>query len=150
MPFYGSKLESPNSPAGAYSWQGNAGNLYVQPGIGGNGWRNFNTIGITWAAGITPSRSTCATERISPDTASPGDTVEIQGRHFGRHQANRVFSMNRFGSKTRMTVLDWSDSLIRAQVPARLDPGQYVVLIYYDGLYVSSSDSVRMTIERSP
>jgi hypothetical protein len=42
MPFYGLKLESPNSPVGAYSWQGSAGNLYARPGADVRGWRNLN------------------------------------------------------------------------------------------------------------
>lgn len=42
MPFYGLKLESPTSPAGAYSWQGSGGNLYVRPGADVKGWRNFD------------------------------------------------------------------------------------------------------------
>lgn len=38
---YAIQLESPNSPPGAYSWRGSAGNPYVQPANSGKGWRNF-------------------------------------------------------------------------------------------------------------
>lgn len=48
MPFYGLRLESPNSPPGAYSWQGVAGNPYVKPGDGGRGWRNPNSAPSNW------------------------------------------------------------------------------------------------------
>ncbi len=41
-PFYGLKLESPGSAAGAYSWQGSAGNLYARPGADVRGFRNAN------------------------------------------------------------------------------------------------------------
>jgi len=45
MPFYGLKLESRNSPAGAYSWLGSGGNLYVRPGADVRGWRNVSAAG---------------------------------------------------------------------------------------------------------
>lgn len=48
MPFYGLKLESPNSPMGAYSWQGSAGNLYNRPGADVRGWRNLNSGKGKW------------------------------------------------------------------------------------------------------
>lgn len=50
MPFYGLRLESPNSPAGAYSWQGAANNPYVKPGNGGRGWRNLNAGTGNWTS----------------------------------------------------------------------------------------------------
>ena len=48
MPFYGLKLESPKSPVGAYSWQGNGGNPYVRPGAEVRGWRNANSGQGNW------------------------------------------------------------------------------------------------------
>jgi hypothetical protein len=50
MPFYGLRLESPNSPPGAYSWQGAANNPYVKPGNGGRGWRNLNGGAGNWTS----------------------------------------------------------------------------------------------------
>lgn len=47
-PFYGLKLESPDSPAGAYSWQGSAGNLYNRPGADVRGSRNLNSGKGKW------------------------------------------------------------------------------------------------------
>lgn len=49
-PFYGLTLESPTSPAGAYSWLGVANDAYVKPGNGGRGWRNLNAQGGKWAS----------------------------------------------------------------------------------------------------
>jgi hypothetical protein len=48
MAFYGLKLESRNSPVGAYTWRGIGGDVYVKPGIGGKGWRNVNGGAGTW------------------------------------------------------------------------------------------------------
>jgi hypothetical protein len=100
-----------------------------------------NLVPLTVLGGIVISR-------INPDTAHPGDTVEIHGRHFGAVQANRIVSINRLGHRYRMRVLEWGSGLIRAQIPNRLTAGRYVVLIYYDDSYRSSSDSVAVTIER--
>lgn len=50
MPFFGLRLESPNSPPGSYSWQGVGNNPYVKPGNGGRGWRNLNAGGGQWTA----------------------------------------------------------------------------------------------------
>jgi hypothetical protein len=50
MPFYGLRLESPNSPPGAYSWRGGANNPYIQPGNGGRGWRNLNGKPGNWTS----------------------------------------------------------------------------------------------------
>jgi hypothetical protein len=86
-------------------------------------------------------------ERLEPEAAEPGDTIEIHGRRFGRHQANRVVSMNLNGRKHRMQVLDWSAELIRAQVPNRLARGRYLLLIYYDDSYTISCDSVPITVQ---
>ena len=47
-PFYGLKLESPDSPFGAYSWRGVGGNPYARPGPGGRGWRNVNAGAGNW------------------------------------------------------------------------------------------------------
>lgn len=40
--FYGLRLESPQSQAGAYSWKGAANNPYPKPLNQGKGWRNAN------------------------------------------------------------------------------------------------------------
>lgn len=84
---------------------------------------------------------------IDPNRASPGDTIEIRGVHFGGNQVARYVSINRFGTRTRLTILDWSDNLIRAQIPDRVDAGSYLLLIYYDETHTQSSDSVEFTIE---
>lgn len=85
---------------------------------------------------------------ITPNPASPGDTIEIQGVHFGGNQVSRYVSINRFGTRTRLPILDWSDNLIRAQVPDDVGAGNYLLLIYYDETRVASSGGVDFTIER--
>ncbi len=47
-PFYGLKLESPDSPFGAYSWRGIGGNPYARPGPAGRGWRNVSAGAGNW------------------------------------------------------------------------------------------------------
>ena len=85
---------------------------------------------------------------VMPNPASPGDTIEISGVHFGGNQVVRYVSINRFGTRTRLRIVDWSDRLIRAQIPDRAGVGNYVLLIYYDETRVVSSDGVDFTIER--
>ncbi len=48
MPFYGLKLEAPDSPVGAYSWLGAGGNLYARPGADVKGWRNLKSGAGAW------------------------------------------------------------------------------------------------------
>lgn len=85
---------------------------------------------------------------INPSPASPGDTIEIRGVHFGGNQVTRYVSINRLGTRTRLTILDWSDNLIRAQIPDRVTAGAYLLLIYYDETHTQSSDGVEFTIQR--
>jgi hypothetical protein len=56
-------------------------------------------------------------------------------------------SINRFGTRTRLTILDWSENLIRAQIPNHVAAGSYLLLIYYDETRTQSSDGVELTIE---
>lgn len=84
---------------------------------------------------------------INPNPASAGDTIEIRGVHFGGTQVARYVSINRFGTRTRLTILDWSENLIRAQIPTRVAAGTYLLLIYYDETRTQSSDGVELTIE---
>lgn len=85
---------------------------------------------------------------ITPNPAAPGDTIEIQGVHFGGSQVSRYVSINRFGTRTRLPILDWSDNLIRAQIPDGVGTGNYLLLIYYDETRAASSGGVDFTIER--
>lgn len=85
---------------------------------------------------------------ITPNPASAGDTIKIQGVHFGDNQVARYVSINRFGTRTRLPILEWSDNQIRAQVPNNVGAGTYLLLIYYDETRVVSSDGVNFTIER--
>ena len=89
-------------------------------------------------------------ERITPDPAAPGQTVEIHGIHFGRVQANRIASLNRNGRRVFLQVLAWSETLIRARLPNHVGSGQHRVLIYYDDTLRSSSDGYPITIQPQP
>jgi hypothetical protein len=100
-----------------------------------------NVVSLTVLGGMVISR-------VNPDVAAPGDMVEIEGRHFTRIQGNRIVSINQNGRKHRLEVSDWSDTRIRARVPA-VSPGRYLLLIYYDDTLRSSSDSYRITVEGS-
>lgn len=87
-------------------------------------------------------------QSIKPNPASPGDTIEILGVHFGSNQVARWVSINRNGTTTRLPILNWSEERIRAQVPESVDVGNYVLLIYYDEGIDSGSPSVEFTIQR--
>lgn len=89
-------------------------------------------------------------ERISPDSAAPGQTVEIHGIHFGRVQAHRIASLNRNGRRVFLQVSSWSETLIRARLPIHVDSGQHRVLIYYDDTLRSSSDGYPITLQPQP
>jgi hypothetical protein len=85
-------------------------------------------------------------ERVSSSVARAGDTVDIYGVNFGSIPGDKIVAIN-MGRTNRMQVLYWSDSRIRARVPAGLRPGNYRLLIYYDDSLATSSNSLQVTIE---
>ncbi len=89
-------------------------------------------------------------EGVNPDPATPGQTLEIHGTHFGHVQAHRIASLNRNGRRVFLQVSVWSETLIRARIPNNVGSGQHRVLIYYDDTLRSSSDGYPITIQPHP
>lgn len=86
-------------------------------------------------------------EKVTPNVTRPGAIADILGIHFGARRASKIVAIN-LGRVNRMRVLHWSDTRITARIPAGLAPGEYRVLIYYDGSLRTSSNSLPVTIER--
>ena len=80
-------------------------------------------------------------EKLVPAVAGPGSTIEIHGRDFGQIPGNKVVAINAHNRLNVMKIRSWSNSLVRAQIPRDLKGGGYVVLIYYDDSYRTSSNS---------
>lgn len=84
-------------------------------------------------------------ERAWPEVAYPGQTILIHGSHFGPNPGSKITAIN-LGRVNQMRVIEWSDRLIRALIPSDLAPGNYRLLIYYDGSFRTSSNSLELTI----
>jgi len=84
-------------------------------------------------------------EQVDPGQAFPGLVINIRGSHFGSHPGAKIVAING-GGMNQARVVSWSDQLVRAVVPGGLQPGDYRVLIYYDGTLGSSSNSVPLRV----
>jgi len=84
-------------------------------------------------------------EQVDPGEAFPGLVINIRGSHFGSHPGAKVVGINR-GSVNQARVVSWSDQLVQAVLPSGLPPGDYRVLIYYDGTLGTSSNSVPLRV----
>jgi hypothetical protein len=88
-------------------------------------------------------------ERVDPDTASPGDLIEIHGENFGSPQGKAVIIwrvVDHRPIRYIMRVSRWSDNLIRARIPGSLPPDTYGVYISRDARPLLSSNHGRVTI----
>jgi predicted acylesterase/phospholipase RssA len=86
-------------------------------------------------------------EDVVPVIAIPGSTIEIHGRDFGGTRGNKVVAINSRNSMRVMKPLSWSDRVIHAQIPRDLDEGKYLVLVYYDESYRTSSNSKAIALK---
>ncbi len=85
-------------------------------------------------------------ERVVPAVAAPGSTIQIYGREFGQIPGPKVVAINGHNKVNVMRIVSWSDSLVRAEIPRELRDGGYLVLIYYDDSYRTSSGSKRIKL----
>jgi hypothetical protein len=87
-------------------------------------------------------------DRVLPNIAFPGATIEIVGRKFGHQRGTRIAAINH-NHVDHLIVDRWSDTRIVARVPLDLIPNVYRVLVYYDATYRTSSNSAEVTIRQA-
>jgi IPT/TIG domain-containing protein len=85
-------------------------------------------------------------EKIVPNVTFPGGVIAINGRGFGNRQGTKLPAINRNNRLNLLQVTKWTDTQILAKSPLDLVGGTYVVLIYCDGSYRTSSNSLEVTV----
>lgn len=73
---------------------------------------------------VSPSTPSPTITSILPDSGNVGDTVQIIGKNF-----TSTIGTVKFGSITASTIVSWTDTLIRVQVPATAVTGSVVVTV---------------------
>ncbi len=86
-------------------------------------------------------------ERVNPQSVYPGDTIEIRGERFDSFQGDKIVAINN-GRVRSVRVVSWLDNLIRVRIPNDFNPGSYRVLVYNDGSFGTSSNSVGLDIRQ--
>ncbi|MHB8974100.1 MAG: hypothetical protein ACYC3X_26170 [Pirellulaceae bacterium] len=82
-------------------------------------------------------------DRVHPDTARPGDDVDIYGDfHKPRNAAPRVMLVNRHGVPVEraLSTSIWTDRRIRARVPAGISGDDYEVFVRWVNIVVPGAD----------
>jgi hypothetical protein len=85
-------------------------------------------------------------EKIVPNVTFPGGVIAINGRGFGNRQGTKLPAINRNNVLNLLQVTKWTDTQILAKSPVDLVGGTYVVLIYCDDTYRTSSNSLEVTV----
>ncbi|MBI5240430.1 MAG: hypothetical protein HY926_08145 [Elusimicrobia bacterium] len=67
-------------------------------------------------------------DAVKPASGAPGQELELQGR-WGDAQGTKLPVLNK-GDVNKLEILSWSDTLIRARIPASLRPGTYKLGVY--------------------
>ena len=98
---------------------------------------------------VKPVPNKCAgmmIEKIVPNVTFPGGVIAINGRGFGNRQGPKLPAINRNNGLNLLQVTKWTDTQILAKSPLDLIGGTYVVLIYCDDTYRTSSNSLEVTV----
>jgi len=85
-------------------------------------------------------------EKIVPNVTFPGGEIAINGHGFGNRQGTRLPAINRNNQLNLLQVTRWTDTQILAKSPLDLVGGTYLVLIYCDDSYRTSSNSFEVTV----
>ena len=85
-------------------------------------------------------------EKIVPNVTFPGGVIEINGRGFGNRQGTKLPAINRNNRLNLLQVTRWTDTQILAKSPLDLIGGTYVVLIFCDDSYRTSSNSLEVIV----
>ena len=103
------------------------------------------TIGVPGNDRPDHARSTWPSVVIDRVTIR-GQTLELQGKHFGLEQGNRSVTIHQPDGEPyvdqRLEVLSWNDTFIQARIPVELQSGDYFVLVTDDITSGSNSKAV--------
>jgi hypothetical protein len=65
---------------------------------------------------------------VSPEAGAPGQELRLAGK-WGDPQGTKLPVLNK-GNSNKLEIISWTDGLIRARVPASLQPGTYRLGVY--------------------
>lgn len=102
---------------------------------------------LIFAFSVTESQPMYLTS-LSPTRGTSGEVFTIYGSNFGSTLGNKIPSINRCRAY-RLEVLLWSATKVKVRIPANLPSGLFKVLIYYDGSYRTSSNSLDFWVTAS-